>query len=492
MATFGAGIGGDGGGGLVDLAPVATTSGTYKDVTEIAEDAVFVAIILNGVSANAANRLVLKLGTSTGFTGQPASASFALNSADVAAGTAQNMVVELRRVGTSNTWVASGDYSGVTTLTGPLERVQITLHDISGTDAFDAGQIAVQFSSREGVGPIASTSDLPEGSNLYLTNARVDARIAAASISALSDVATSTPATGDLLVRGSQSYGPAGIESIVKFAEGSNVTISTAVSADGILTATIASTGGGGGGGGSGIALTDLSASGIVSYNSATGAFSTNTAGLATAMDGIIGTSGSITAVKSGDAITLTVPAIPQKAGVDDLAQGTEDTKFVTAKGVRTMQKSVDDGTEWTGFTFQSATDTPAEGRWSRVSNDFYFGSTDANVTQMDGIFGENSDFSITKDAANKIVGEVAYAWRNGNVMGFRAKGTPTQTGALTAGSVALHATGALYEDLRDQGFLTNTDLLEGTNIDLTTGSDGRVTIATTGASISKASEARR
>ena len=240
---------------------------------------------------------------------------------------------------------------------------------------------------------------------------------------------------------------------------------------------------GGGGGGGSGIALTDLSATGIVNYDSGTGAFSTDTAELATAIDGIVAVNagGGITKTKDGNTITLTVPAVPAKASATDLAQGTNDTNFVTAKGVRSMQKSVDDGTEWTGFTFQSATDTPGEGRWSRVNNDFYFASTDANVTKMDDIFGENSNFRITKDASNTIVGEVAYAWRVGDVFGFRAKGTPTQTGDLTAGSVTLHATGGLYEDLQEQGFITNTDLVEGTDIDLTIGSDGKVTIAYSG-----------
>ena len=488
MATFGRGVGGgDGGGGLVDLPPVATTSGTYKDITEIAEDAVYVAVIVSGVSANATNRLVLKLGTSSGFTGQPASASFALNSADVAGGTAQNLVIELHRVGDTNTWVASGDYSGATTLTGALERVQITLHTIGNSDAFDAGHIAAQYSSREGVGPIASTADLPEGTNgpYYYTDARADARIAAATLGALSDVPA--PVANKMLRRNAANSAyelvdDADIESVfgITAAPAANQIIKRNAANTAWIYAADAT---GGGGGGSGIALTDLSASGIISYDNTTGAFSTSTSGLATAIDGILAVNvgGGISKSKSGDTITLTVGAIPQKASTTDLSQGTEDTKFVTTKGVRTMQKSVDDGTEWTGFTFQSATDTPATGRWSRVNNDFYFGSSDANVTEMDDIFGENSNFSITKDAANKIVGEMAYAWRVGNVMGFRTKGTPTQTGDLTAGSVALHATGALFEDLKEQGFLTSTDLVEGTNITLTTGSDGRVTIAASG-----------
>ena len=47
---------------------------------------------------------------------------------------------------------------------------------------------------------------------------------------------------------------------------------------------------GGDGGGGSGIALTDLSASGIIRYDSGTGAFSTNAAGFASAVEAILTT----------------------------------------------------------------------------------------------------------------------------------------------------------------------------------------------------------
>ena len=48
-------------------------------------------------------------------------------------------------------------------------------------------------------GQLNDTADLPEGTNLYFTNARADARISAASIGALSDVNTSGAANGKIL-----------------------------------------------------------------------------------------------------------------------------------------------------------------------------------------------------------------------------------------------------------------------------------------------------
>ena len=635
MGTIGfVGGGGDGGGGLVDLAPISTSAGTAHDQTQIPADAVFVAVILNGVSANASNRLVLKLGTATGFTGQPASASFALNEADVAGGIAQNLVIMLRRVGNTNTWVASGAYSGATTLTGPLERVQITLHTIGNSDAFDAGQMAVQYSSRKGVGPIASTADLPEGNSgpYYFTDARArgavsadsssflrynsttgvfsvdgtafntaaDARIAAATISALGDVASTTPATGDILVRGTQSYGPAGIETLVKFAEGSNVTISTAVSSSGVLTATISASGGGGGGvstisAASDTDFSDLLNSDIPVYNSNAGkwenlgisdvvgvANSGANVTLGTALDGGVmsisanvgnaalslakltaggATSGHVLTVSSdgntisaaansggggvtleqvhdavaddivantglsktkddsantvtldldlagtdpggaktgGDltfsagtgtisagAITATKIAsgvIPQKASAQEVAEG-NDTKFITAAQARSITESVDDGAEWSGFTYVSG--TPSTGQFGITGTNatgwvFTFATTDANATQMDRTFGENSAFRVVKDASNKIEGETQYAWRNGNSVSMKLKPSASETGDVRSGNVTLHGTGGLYENLKDQGFLENTDLVEGTNITLTT-SGNQVTISASG-----------
>ena len=501
MATFGIGVGGgDGGGGLVDLAPVATTSGTYKDVTEIAADAVFVAIILNGVSASESNRLVLKLGTSDGFTGQPASASFALNAADVAGGTAQNMVVMLRRVGTTNTWVASGGYSGATTLTGALERVQITLHSIGNSDAFDAGQIAVQYSSREGVGPIATTDDLPEGSNNhYSTTARIDTRIGAADLDDLADVPT--PLAGKQLQRNAANNAwdlvdPADIESV--FGITGNPAAGNIIKRNAGNTAWVYAADGGGGGGGSGIALTDLSASGIVSYDNTTGAFSTNTAGLATAIDGIVAVDGDgITKEKSGNTITLTVGAIPQKAGRADLDDGTNDTKFVTPKGVATMTQTAAVGITW-ALTYDAAGDLAEDQiRENATAYQYTIKSSDENETEMDKRFHPGALIKIERDASNYVRGRVQWADKGEGESSDEFVVQVSATDREVAGDVKVdgatvnvYAQGALFPELQSAGFVTFGNIVEGTGV--TKGarqSNGNFTISATGTSIAKASK---
>ena len=194
--AFGGGSGS--GGGLVDLAPVSTADGTTADVLNIPDDAVYVAIMADEVQTNTANSLILKLGISTGFTGQPAGASMRLDSSDVAASTARTKVVELRRVGVSNEWIARGDFSGQVTLTGRLQRIQLTLNTISGnTNQFSGGQVAVQYSTRKGVGPIASTSDLPEGGNKYWTDARFNTAFAAKTTDDLAEGSTNHYQTDD-------------------------------------------------------------------------------------------------------------------------------------------------------------------------------------------------------------------------------------------------------------------------------------------------------
>ena len=474
MATFGIGVGGDGGGGgLVDLAPVSTASGTYHDVTDIPADAVFVAVILNGVSANASNRLVLKLGTSGGFTGQPASASFALNAADVAGGTAQNMVIMLRRVGTSNTWVASGAYSGATTLTGALERVQITLHTIGNSDAFDAGQIAVQYSSRDGVGPIASTDDLPEGStNHYSTDARIDARIGAATLDDLADVPA--PTAGKQLQRntGNTAYievDPASIASV--FGITGSPEANQIIKRNAANTAWIyAADASGGGGGGSGIALTDLSASGIVSYNNTTGAFTTDTAGLATAIDTIVVVDGDgITKTKSGSTVTLTV------------------TRQTPAKGVT-----------WALTYDASGSLGENQIRENATAYQYTIKASDANETEMDERFHPGAVIKIERDASNYVRGRVQWADKGEGDNSDEFVVQVSATGRTQAGDVKVdgatvnvYGEGALHQDLRDAEFVAYDDILEGTGV--TKGarqSNGTFTISASGSSITKASKA--
>ena len=750
------GGGGGEGGGLVSLAPVSTASGTAHDATTaIPDDAMLVRVIVDEVNTNTGNRLVLNLGTSSGYTGQPAGARMVLESSNVS--TARTKVIDLYRVSnTSNEWIARGDYEGQVTLTAPLKRIQLTLNTISGnTNTFSGGQVAVMYSSVTGVGAVTSTADLPEGSSgpYYFTDARArgavsadsasflrynsttgvfsvdgtafntaaDARIAAASIGDLSDV-TGTPATGDILVRGTNSYGPAGIETLVKFAEGSNVTISTAVSAAGVLTATIAATGGGGGGISTISAASDtdfasLQEGDIPVYNSNAGKWEnfgitdvvevsnsganvtlgTATSGGVLTLSANIGTRAlSLSTISGGgatsghvltvstDGNTISAAAAPGQGGgatladFDSIADSTivdkandgvlmydgnalarmdlerfeeeveplelktlaltgytyknaslpsgagawtistiasvkyaifngknsdetrqlskimtpnfkvrvqgssatrwfefvvtaaaatqggsilgaisddyidssaanqgvpfsaeesctvtsngrhlsygdlehsvdstrrtqavsayglgrftaaqiaaakataqqvaegDDTKFITAAQARRVVESVDDGSEWSGFTYVSG--TPSSGQFGITGTNsggwvFTFATTDANATQMDDTFGENSEFRVVKDATNKIEGETQYAWRDGNSVSMKLKPNATETGDIRSGSVTLHGTGGLYEDLKNQGFLENTDLVEGTNITLTT-SGNQVTISATG-----------
>ena len=172
---------------------------------------------------------------------------------------------------------------------------------------------------------------------------------------------------------------------------------------------------------------------------------------------------------------------VPSKATATDLAAATDDTRFVTPAGVRAMERSLDDGTTWTGFAYMSG--TPAEGQFTIGGTNssgwtFTFATTDANATAMDAILSRNSNFIVSVGEANRIAGEVAYAWRNGNSMAFKAKPHATETGDVRSGSASLQATGGLFEDLQEQGFITSGDLEEGTNIDITVGSDGRVTIS--------------
>ena len=212
MAIFGvAGAGGGGeGGGLVDLNPVSTSSGTAHDIaTELPDDCVYAAIALDGISTTAANRLVIRLGTSQGIVatgysgiytdgtnleGEEATSGFHINASS--ASDPISGIIEFRRIGNSNKWLVTArsndglDFllaGGTVTLSGRLTKIQLTLNTISGTNAFDAGQAAAQYSTRKGVGPIANTGDLPEGSNKYWTDARAAAAFAAALANADTD-----------------------------------------------------------------------------------------------------------------------------------------------------------------------------------------------------------------------------------------------------------------------------------------------------------------
>ena len=244
----------------------------------------------------------------------------------------------------------------------------------------------------------------------------------------------------------------------------------------------------GGGGGGGGISLTDLSASGIINYDSGTGAFSTDTAELATAIDGIVtvNAGGGITKTKTGNTVNLSVPAIPEKAVAADWAAGTNDTKFLTVLGAASMEKSVDDGTVWS-FTYNTTDGTntmrvyevgsPPEGDL------FKFSTTTAIATAMDAVITRNSSVRFSKDASNFLTGRADYAYRDGSDFYIKIRTGFNLTGSISTNgdSISVRGEGALFGELKAQGFIQNTDLVEGTDIDLTIGSDGKVTISYSG-----------
>lgn len=79
----------------------------------------------------------------------------------------------------------------VLTYTGPNED-QIRAHFSAGTGiSITSGSIAVDFTE-------FNTGNITEGSNLYYTNARADARIASANLSDLVDVHNASPTEGQV------------------------------------------------------------------------------------------------------------------------------------------------------------------------------------------------------------------------------------------------------------------------------------------------------
>ena len=202
------------------------------------------------------------------------------------------------------------------------------------------------------------------------------------------------------------------------------------------------------------------------------------TAGLTSATSGVVTVSGST---------SFGTTTLPQKASAQTVAAGTDDSDFVTSLQLKNQEKSVDKGTEWSGFTYVTGS-TPGTNqftveRTNATGSQYKFNTTEARAIEMDRILGENSEFRIRVSASKQVEGEVAFGWRDGTTFGLRAKPNSTETGDIRTGTATLWANGALYPALIDQGFLTNTRLREGNNIDLTTAADGRVTISATGGS---------
>ena len=176
---------------------------------------------------------------------------------------------------------------------------------------------------------------------------------------------------------------------------------------------------------------------------------------------------------------------LPQVASSEEVAAGMNNTKIVTPLTLRSEQKSVDDGTTFTGFTYVAS--NPSTGNFTRTGTNangytFTFHSSNANVTSLDEIMGPNSAFDIKRDNSNSFIGEAAYVWRIGNTFSIKAKPNGTETGSLTTGTFNLRVEGALYTELRDQNFVVASDLSGGTDISVSSpADDGTITIAYTG-----------
>lgn len=148
--------------------PVASTSGTSIDFTSIPAGTKKITISFVGVSTNGTSQMMVQIGDSggieaTGYSSQAAldnttqvafTTGFGLHTATVAANTYVGMLTLALENSTSNTWVASGHMFGGTnfsnsvgskSLSATLDRVRITM--VNGTDAFDAGEINIMYSS---------------------------------------------------------------------------------------------------------------------------------------------------------------------------------------------------------------------------------------------------------------------------------------------------------------------------------------------------------
>ena len=318
----GGGSGGGGGGGLVVLDPVTTTSGTYADVVLPAgvNDAVYVAISITGLRHNSTGneRYQLTLGTDT-FTGAGTNNNPEI-SGDLSSSQSLNKLIVLRKVSkTSNKWRLWSDNGGnvllnqESVLNAPLGRIRIGLHSVSGTERFNGGEIAVQYSALRGSVGGTSTSHVPEGANLYWTQARFDTAFAAKNTSSLTE--------GTNLYWTQARFDTAfGNKTTSNLTEGSNLYYTDAR------------------------ARGALSASGIISYNSGTGAFSTDTAGLATAVNGILSGGTDIGITQSGNTITIAYTGTggggggsTTITGLSDVASTATTTGQIYVKGTGTQ-----------------------------------------------------------------------------------------------------------------------------------------------------------
>jgi hypothetical protein len=156
---------GAGGAAIVRTAEVVTTSGTVVDWTGLPADVHEIIIKARSISQSAADSFLVQLGTSGGFetTGYTSTSQLSSTSVfstagfivfDNATGTIQNFTMCIRRVGSTNLWVADGTqvfrnvsgtggvFAGEKTLAGVL--TQVRLRPV-GSANFDAGAVSLDY-----------------------------------------------------------------------------------------------------------------------------------------------------------------------------------------------------------------------------------------------------------------------------------------------------------------------------------------------------------
>lgn len=149
-----------------------TTSGTFKDFSDIPSWATRITVMLVGVSVSGTSIPLLQLGDAEGFevTGYTATTGYAANGASSSAvaqttgfglngassaATAVYATAWLHKLGAGNEWIfsISGSITGGTaavisgggskTLSTTLDRLRITT--VNGTDTFDAGSVNILY-----------------------------------------------------------------------------------------------------------------------------------------------------------------------------------------------------------------------------------------------------------------------------------------------------------------------------------------------------------
>jgi hypothetical protein len=150
---------------IVRTAEVVTTSGTVVDWTGLPSDVHEIVIKARGISQSGSDPYLVQLGTSggfetTGYTSTSQLSSLGVNSTsgfivfENNTSNTQNFTMHIRRVGSTNLWVADGTsiirtstgaggvFAGEKTLAGVLTQVRLRL---TGSANFDAGAVSLDY-----------------------------------------------------------------------------------------------------------------------------------------------------------------------------------------------------------------------------------------------------------------------------------------------------------------------------------------------------------